>query len=78
MSNTSFVGLRRRHLLGAMAALPAAGAVPAAWAQQAAQAGTPPREVRVGFQKGSALLVLVKKQEVIAKRLKALGVSRVK
>lgn len=78
MSHTSFVGLRRRHLLGAMAALPAAGAVPAAWAQQAAQAGTPPREVRVGFQKGSALLVLVKKQEVIEKRLKALGVSSVK
>ena len=37
-----------------------------------------PDEVRIGFQKGSALLVLARKQQVIEKRLAALGISQVK
>lgn len=44
----------------------------------AAQAQDLPKEVRIGFQKGSAILVLIKKQQVIEKRLKALGVPSVK
>lgn len=37
-----------------------------------------PSEVRIGFQKGSATLVLARKQQVIETRLKALGVNSVK
>lgn len=45
----------------------------------AAQAqGTLPKEVRIGFQKGSAILVLARKQQVIEQRLQALGVPSVK
>ncbi|MBP3980035.1 aliphatic sulfonate ABC transporter substrate-binding protein [Acidovorax sp. JG5] len=40
--------------------------------------GALPKEVRIGFQKGSAILVLAKKQQVIEARLKALGVASVK
>ena len=42
------------------------------------QAQTLPSEVRVGYQKGIPILLLVKKQEVIEKRLKKLGVNNVK
>lgn len=35
-------------------------------------------EVRIGFQKGSSILVLAKKQQVIEKRLKSIGVQSVK
>jgi sulfonate transport system substrate-binding protein len=44
----------------------------------AAVAQTLPSEVRIGFQKGSAILVLARKQQVIETRLKALGVPSVK
>ena len=37
-----------------------------------------PAEVRIGFQKGAAILVLARKQQVIEARLKALGVPSVK
>ncbi len=37
-----------------------------------------PKEVRIGWQKGSAILVLAKKQQVIEQRLKKLGVESVK
>ncbi len=37
-----------------------------------------PSEVRLGFQKGSPTLVLIRKQQVIETRLKALGVNSVK
>jgi sulfonate transport system substrate-binding protein len=37
-----------------------------------------PKEFKVGFQKGSATLVLARKRQVIEKRLKALGVDTVK
>jgi sulfonate transport system substrate-binding protein len=43
-----------------------------AWAQSV------PKEVRIGWQKGSAILVLARKQQVIETRLKALGVESVK
>ncbi|MFT3720926.1 sulfonate ABC transporter substrate-binding protein [Pseudorhodoferax sp.] len=43
-----------------------------------AQAQDLPKEVRIGLQKGSAVLVLIKKQQLIEKRLKALGVPSVK
>ncbi|MFT4266311.1 MAG: sulfonate ABC transporter substrate-binding protein [Xenophilus sp.] len=72
MPSPSSAGLRRRHVVAALAALSGAGGVPAG-----AQ-GSLPREVRIGFQKGSAILVLIKKQEVIERRLKALGVPAVK
>ena len=36
-----------------------------------------PKEFKVGFQKGSAILVLARQQQVIEKRLKALGVENV-
>jgi sulfonate transport system substrate-binding protein len=36
-----------------------------------------PGEVRIGFQKGAAILVLARKQQVIEQRLKALGVNTV-
>ncbi|NIC43773.1 aliphatic sulfonate ABC transporter substrate-binding protein [Aquabacterium sp. A08] len=37
-----------------------------------------PKEVRIGYQKGAAILVLTKKQQVIEARLKALGIHSVK
>ena len=37
-----------------------------------------PKEVRLGWQKGSAILVLARKQQVIEQRLKTLGVDSVK
>ncbi len=43
-----------------------------------AQAQALPQEVRIGFQKGSAILVLARKQQVIEQRLKALGVASVR
>jgi sulfonate transport system substrate-binding protein len=72
--------LRRRDVASALFALTAG----ASWlgrsarAQTPAQAATLPKEVRIGFQKGSAVLVLATKQQVIEKRLKALGVPNVK
>jgi sulfonate transport system substrate-binding protein len=54
-------------------------AVVAAWgAADPAKAQALPSEVRIGFQKGSAILVLARKQQVIEARLKALGVPSVK
>lgn len=41
-------------------------------------AQTLPKEVRIGWQKGSAIQVLARKQQVIEKRLKALGIDNVK
>lgn len=37
-----------------------------------------PKEVRIGWQKGSAVQVLVRKQQVIEQRLKTLGIDSVK
>jgi sulfonate transport system substrate-binding protein len=43
-----------------------------------AQVPAVPSEVRIGFQKGAAILVLARKQQVIERRLKSLGVNSVK
>jgi len=43
-----------------------------------AQAQAVPKEVRIGWQKGSPILVLARKQQVIEKRLKTLGIESVK
>jgi sulfonate transport system substrate-binding protein len=67
--------LRRRDVGRALLAVSAwaSGLGSTAWAKT-----TPPKEVRIGFQKGSAILVLVKKQQAIEARLKSLGVTHVK
>ncbi|MDM0014690.1 sulfonate ABC transporter substrate-binding protein [Variovorax sp. J22P168] len=67
--------LRRRHIAPALFAL---SAVAAGFALPAAAQTALPKEVRIGFQKGSAVLVLARKQQVIENRLKALGVPSVK
>ena len=67
--------LSRRHLGAGFAALSAAFLF---GLSAPASAQALPKEVRIGFQKGSAILVLIKKQQVIEKRLQALGVSSVK
>jgi sulfonate transport system substrate-binding protein len=66
--------LRRRSLVAIIssAALVGLGFAGSAIAQPL------PSEVRIGFQKGSAVLVLVRKQQAIETRLKALGVQSVK
>ncbi|MFN5721307.1 MAG: sulfonate ABC transporter substrate-binding protein, partial [Bradyrhizobium sp.] len=43
----------------------------------AAPGGDVPKEFKVGFQKGAAILVLGREQQVIEKRLKPLGVDAV-
>jgi sulfonate transport system substrate-binding protein len=43
----------------------------------AAPSDAAPKEFKVGFQKGSAILVLARQRQVIEKRLKALGVDNV-
>ncbi|MEJ8851608.1 aliphatic sulfonate ABC transporter substrate-binding protein [Variovorax rhizosphaerae] len=66
--------LRRRDMGLALLALGAAAGL----GTPARAQGALPDEVRIGTQKGSAILVLARKQEVIEKRLKALGVQNVK
>lgn len=75
MADDSSFHLHRRHFGGTVLALGglASGLGTPAWGQ-----GTLPKEVRIGFQKGSAVLVLARKQQVVETRLKALGVSSVK
>jgi sulfonate transport system substrate-binding protein len=66
--------LRRR---AAIAALLTATAALCGFAGPA-RAQALPAEVRIGFQKGAATLVLARKQQVIENRLKTLGVNNVK
>ncbi|MGJ7510109.1 sulfonate ABC transporter substrate-binding protein [Variovorax sp. GT1P44] len=74
MPTDSLFRLRRRDVGPALLALTSAvGLGRSAWAQAPL-----PGEVTIGFQKGSAVLVLARKQQVIEKRLKALGVPSVK
>jgi sulfonate transport system substrate-binding protein len=75
MSYDHIPRLRRRDVAPALLALTAwvTGLASTARAQ-----ASQPREVRIGFQKGSAILVLARKQQVIESRLKALGVPSVK
>jgi sulfonate transport system substrate-binding protein len=74
----TFTSLRRRAVVACIgvAAISALSLAEVTQAQTQAQAL--PSEVRIGFQKGSAVLVLVRKQQVIEARLKALGVPSVK
>ncbi len=65
----------RRRAVGAGLALAAAGL--AGW-HVPARARSVPGEVRIGFQKGAAVLVLARRQQVIENRLKALGIASVK
>jgi sulfonate transport system substrate-binding protein len=65
---------RRRALLAWIAA----GAAASGGLPGTARAQAPPGEVRIGYQKGSAILVLARKQQGIEARLKALGVPSVK
>jgi len=75
LPNDSSFLLRRRQLGGSLLAL---GAAASGWGSSARAQGALPKEVRIGFQKGSAVLVLARKQQVIEARLKALGVPNVK
>lgn len=74
MTSAPISHVRRRSVATALLALPvlASGLGTSAWAQAAL-----PKAVRIGFQKGSAVQVLTKKQGVIEARLKALGVPSV-
>lgn len=67
------VPLRRRHAIPALLAISALASGASAWSQAVL-----PKEVRIGYQKGSAVLVLARKQQVLENRLKALGVASVK
>lgn len=78
---SSSTGLRRRHLAALPLALGLAGLGLGRGARAQptpSTASTLPKEVRIGFQKGSAILVLARKQQAIEKRLKSLGVPGVK
>ena len=61
VSTDSPLRLRRRLLAPVLLALTASVWGIPAWSQ----ANTLPKEVRIGFQKGSAILVLARKQQVI-------------
>ncbi|MBC8055237.1 MAG: aliphatic sulfonate ABC transporter substrate-binding protein [Rhizobiales bacterium] len=71
MTTTSLTSSTRRLLV---AAIGAAAAITLGFAETA-RAQALPSEVRIGFQKGSAILVLARKQQVIETRLKTLGVN---
>jgi sulfonate transport system substrate-binding protein len=61
---------------GVLASLFATGLI--ATGLQPAAAADVPKEFRVGYQKGAAILVVAKQREVFEKRLKELGVENVK
>lgn len=67
--------ISRRHIGRSIVAL-AAASVLGLGSQAFAQAV--PKEVRIGWQKGSAIQVLARKQQVIEQRLKTLGIDSVK
>lgn len=66
---------RRRIITSSLGLLGAALLAPRRGA--AAPGNAVPKEFKVGFQKGSAILVLGREQQVIEKRLRALGVDNV-
>ncbi|WP_072393238.1 aliphatic sulfonate ABC transporter substrate-binding protein [Hyphomicrobium sp. CS1BSMeth3] len=69
----------RRQFLGAAASVAGAASFPAILSGRAG-ASTPkaPKEFKVGWQKGTAILVLAKHNQVFEKRLKSFGVESVK
>lgn len=69
----------RRRFLGATASAAAAAGMPALLADRAlAASAAVPKEFKIGWQKGAAILVLAKHQQVLEKRLKPLGVESIK
>jgi sulfonate transport system substrate-binding protein len=68
----------RRRFLGAAAATVGAASLPAILSERSHAAAPVPKEFKIGWQKGSAILVLAKHQQVFEKRLKSLGVESVK
>jgi len=68
----------RRRFLGTTTTLAAAASVPAVFMNRAAASTQVPKEFKIGWQKGSAILVLAKHQQVFEKRLKPLGVENIK
>ncbi len=69
---------RRRFLGGAAAVVGAASTTATLGGRARAAAPAVPKEIKIGWQKGSAILVLAKHQQVFEKRLKPLGVESVK
>jgi sulfonate transport system substrate-binding protein len=69
----------RRQFIGAAASVAGAAGFPAILTGRA-RASTPkaPKEFKVGWQKGSSILVLAKHRQVYETRLKSLGVESVK
>lgn len=70
--------LRRRTFIAGLGATAFTTASGVANAQTPAQAPALPSEVRIGFQKGSSVLVLIRRQQWIEARLKTLGITNVK
>ena len=72
-------GQSRRQFFRVAATAAAAASFPTVLIQRA-QAAAPavPKEFKIGWQKGSAILVLAKHQQAFEKRLKSLGVESVK
>lgn len=69
----------RRKFLGTTTTLAAAASVPAMLLSPTrASAQAVPKEFKIGWQKGSGVLVLAKHQQVFEKRLKPLGVENIK
>jgi sulfonate transport system substrate-binding protein len=71
-------GKSRRQFLGAAAAAVGAAGFPALLNRRTQAAAPAPKEFKIGWQKGSAILVLARHNEVFEKRLKPLGVESVK
>ena len=74
MTHPLNASLSRRALVQGLLTAPAWGWLGSSHAQNAAL----PKEVRIGYQKGSAILLLDRKNQSIQKRLKELGVQSVK
>jgi len=69
----------RRQFLGAVATTVGAATVSAPFVQTArASEPSAPKEFKVGWQKGTSILVLARQRGVLEKRLKTLGVESVK
>lgn len=66
---------KRRHFLSG---LMGAGLLAGAFFSAGAHGAEAPNEFRIGYQKGSAILVVAKQQQVFEKRLKELGVENVR
>lgn len=66
------------HALLALTSIAVLGLPTSSALAQPAASTVVPKEFKVGYQKGSSILLLARKQQVIEKRLQTLGVSSVK